>query len=505
MKKKISNMINDYNTGNNRVIDALMEENKLDPTKFQEYFPDYGDTNFSDYNYFMNTIMTKLIGTEEFVAYVESHKDKKFCVMGDYDCDGVMATTIMVLGLQALDISCTYVVPNRLTDGYAMTENNVDDAIAQGAEVLVTVDNGIGTRVGTAYAKSKGLDVIVTDHHMPEEGELPDTDIIIDPKINGDKESDICGAYVAFKLIHSLFAAQQNFNTHDIYSLKCNMMVFASIATVADMMPLLGENRYLMKYALNYTNVLKHKNNWSGRVLKIISGLGGYFALKDSDKMISAETFGYNISPTINAVSRVTGDVTPLISDILACDKQGVYINGYRDVNKQRQQYTRELVKFHKKSKNSVNVDLLESDNFEFPIKGLVGLMANSISNNEHKPAIVGLEKDGRYEFSCRSIPGYSIYQAFTRLKEAYPDFDITGGGHDMALGMSFPTTNDSLNVVREFFENDFAKNSSSSDLNIYELEVGTIEEIKIYTQNLVYLAQHLSRCNLYIPEILKA
>lgn len=410
--------------------------------------------------------MGRIGGADRFVSFVEAHKNKKFCVIGDYDADGIMATTNMKLALDTFGVKhCDYIIPDRLNDGYGIKEKHVDRALEMGAEVIVTVDNGISTVEAIDYAKSKGLLVVVTDHHIPDVNNLPRADIIINPHLTKDTEAmeDICGAFVAFKLASSLLNIA--LKEHE-YILK-DMALFAAVATISDVMPLVGENRLLVKYVLDNVNFVKDKNLWAGRTLKFVTGFSNSYMVKNKDTNITEDTIGFYIGPTINASGRVNGETEQIVADIIDSVNYSKFINGYREINQERRKKTQEIFKEHVHSDEPVGFMIIDPDKYDYPIGGLIGLVANRIADQEGKPALVGTNKDGKISFSCRSVDGYSLYDALNRFHEKYPGTSVQGGGHDGAIGLR--TSNpDEIEMLREHFSQDYLENRKDTEEVLY-------------------------------------
>lgn len=454
------------------ITSAILAENNLTDEDFEKNFPDMSRRFFSFKDLFPE--FTKLIRTDEFISFVNDNKDRRFCIAADYDCDGIMACVIMVTTLRKLGIECSFVVPNRLAEGYGMSDTLIDEAIAKNAECIITVDNGISCKDQIDYALSKGLKVFVTDHHMPTEGSIPEGIPIVDPCYNPDEVPGICGAFVAAKLCYALLEANGVSDQYFLSEIGC----FAGIATITDMMPVLGENRLLLRATLSYFDFIKKKNVWN-RVMKVLSGLGGSSYLKDARTVATEDLLGYYIGPNINAVSRVNGDVTELIDAIIDSDQYGHYINGFYRYNKERKENTKTLAASHEKTDDPVNIEVLNESDFAFPISGLMGLMANKIVSDEHKVSLVGCEKDGLYEFSCRSIPGYSMHDAFLRIKSEHPELQLDGGGHASAMGLRFPASNENLLLFRECLAADYETHSGDvKEPTYFELEPENIDEV---------------------------
>jgi len=509
MKKYIEKSIDDYFIidGFNRIESIIFIENGF-KTAVDIYnnFPDLYNAK-SWLMKFLNSELSGVGNSNEFRDFIKNNKEKKYCIIGDYDADGIMATTIMKIVLDTYGVkSCKYIIPDRLNDGYGIKEKHVDKAIELDSEVIITVDNGITATAVIDYAKSKGLFVIVTDHHIPDKNNLPRADIIINPHLTKEKFEHICGALVVLKLAVALLDSRDKNNE---YILK-DAALFAAVATISDVMPLYGENRLLVKHVLDHVNYYKNKNIWAGRTLKFLSGFGvGKLLLSDPNINITEDTFGFYIGPTINASGRVNGETESIISDIINVGEYGKYIDGYRDINRERQQKTKEIFKEHiPNSKENIGFMVIDFKKYSYPIGGLIGLVANRISDLEQKPAFVGTEKDGKISFSCRSIPGYSLYDGLDRFFKKYPNTSVEGGGHDGAIGIRVSDNNE-IQILKEHFEQDFKENSKELEVSVFNYDPNIEHdifdahyELAPYGQDFKKLLfQYKGKVTKYIPE----
>ena len=218
---------------------------------------------------------------------------KKIRIIGDYDIDGVCATAILLKALKAYGMEADYVIPHRILDGYGLNANLIEKAHNDGIEAIVTCDNGIAAFDEIALAKEYGMEVIVTDHHeIPER--LPDALAIVDPKRkeNTYPNPDICGAYVAYKVVSALLGLSRP--DSDFEELKKELLILAGFATVGDIMPLYAENRALVSYCLAH---IKEGTN---------TGLEALIrATETMDKKVSVYTIGFILGPCINATGRL--------------------------------------------------------------------------------------------------------------------------------------------------------------------------------------------------------
>jgi len=468
MKKYIKKKLSEYPTidGFTKIESALFMENgfKAEDEMFKN-FPDL--YNNSWLKKFLSSELSSIGGYRKFVDFIARNKDKHYCIIGDYDADGIMATTIMKLSLDTFGVKkCDYIIPNRLDDGYGIKNKHIDRAIELGAQIIVTVDNGITAHDVIDYAKSKNLSVIVTDHHIPDSNKLPKADIVINPHLTDEKYPNICGAFVALKLGIQLL----DINNREHEFVIKDMAMFAAVATVSDVMPLHDENRSLLKYVLNNINYVKKQGIWSGRTLKFLSGFGVGRFVKDENEIITEDTFGFYIGPAINASGRVSGQTEHIVDDIIQSVEYGRFINGYKEINRERQEKTREIFKEHVHGPDAVGFLVIEPKNYEYPISGLIGLVANRIADREQKPAIVGTFRDGVMHFSCRSVPGYSLYKGLGRYINSHPGTTVAGGGHDGAIGVRLTDLNE-VELLKEHFNKDYLEFSEVAEANVFELE----------------------------------
>lgn len=442
-------------SGFNEIELALLDYNNIDISEFEKLFPDYGRN--VRINNFLTHDMTWLKETETFIKFIESHKNDKISIVGDYDTDGIMGTVILMIGLQAYGIDCNFIIPDRLKDGFGIKNKHVKEAISRGSKAIITVDNGIAAHKVVRYAKNKGIDVLITDHHIPDEETVPKGVSIINPLYNDDVYPEISGGYVAFKLIYNLLLRNDLF-TGDNKFLDRDLLFFAAISTIGDMMPLVGENRLLVKSALQLLQMIKDKNVWNGRILKTVTALGGRYNIRNKDKLIQLDLISFSMSPTINSVGRMEGDVTSLVQDILDCNVGGVYMKDYTKINNSRKKATIDILKTIKLDKRDVYVIDIKTK-FSFEIKGLLGLVANRISSEKNKPAFVGMKSGNKFICSARGCDGYSLYDAIERVKKKLPELNITGGGHESAMGIQFDYSEENIKLFEKTLTKDFEIN----------------------------------------------
>ena len=446
--------------GFNRVESAIIKENNLNihsRGEFIRLFPDQYRT-FNNFDFLLYSL-SNLIGTEEFVNKLNSwDKNKAICILGDYDVDGITATLIMLYTLNTLGYKVMFGIPDRLQSGYGMNSILIQNKIDAGAELFITVDNGITGREVVDYIHSKGKEVIVTDHHLPDPDSLPQDTLIIDPKYNNDQFSDICGAVVALKLCYQL-AKSNN------VQIDFDMIGFlAGIATIADMMPLLSENREIVKMTLDKINENKQKFSF---IHTFVYKFGGWDDFYSRPELVATEDLiSFSIAPSINAVSRVNGKVDELVSSVFELMKDiNVEIPSFNAYNLTRKRETRDLLLLYKpdeRFKHST-VFVYDNDKLDFNAKGIFGILANKINKRDNVVALIGATRtDGSdiIDLSGRSFPGYNLYEGFCRIRDRHPEWELSGGGHAAAMGMRIKNDPVILESFKNELEADVVENS---------------------------------------------
>ena len=346
---------------------------------------------------------------------IDSLKNAKCIgIIGDFDSDGITATTIMYLGLKSLtsvfNWDIHYAIPER-KDGYGLSKKMIDRITEYNADYIVTVDNGIAAAEAVDYAHEKGINVIITDHHQP--GQILPNCLIVDPQIDNYPFKYICGALVAFKFIETMYKQLNLTMNEDLYN---ELISLAAIGTIADVMKLVDENRFYVGKGLIELNKTK---NFGLKALIEESKLG----------TITAETIAFQIGPMINAAGRLAS--AQLAMDLLLADDEVTakqYAKRLINLNQERR-------KLQKEATEGIPKDIL-NDNFIVLYKpdvshGICGTIASSISDKYKKPCFV-LSGHNKLTGSGRSAKGYSIL----KFIQSIPDL-AQGGGHSAAAGIS--------------------------------------------------------------------
>jgi single-stranded-DNA-specific exonuclease len=357
-------------------------------------------------------------------------------VYGDYDVDGVTATALLVQTLQDLGGNTRPYIPNRMDEGYGLNLKALDRLKAGGVKLVITVDSGIRSPAEAAYARSIGLDLIISDHHQPAEGELPYALAVINPKQAGDRypEKDLAGVGVAYKLAQALLSrsgkTNSNFQLEDLLDL-------VALGTVADLVPLVGENRVLVRQGLQKIRETKRQGLFS---LAAVSDL--------TLARTTAVSIGFILGPRLNAAGRLESALAAY--DLLTTTdvkQAGELSQQLNNQNRQRQELTR---KMQYDAETIVQADdpdspLLFAVSPEFN-SGVVGLAAARLVETYYRPAVVGqvFEDEGVTRCSCRSIPEFQITMALDQCK----DLLIRYGGHAAAAG--FTVRNENLETLKK-------------------------------------------------------
>ena len=347
---------------------------------------------------------------------------EKIMIFGDYDVDGITSASLMYLVLTKLGAQVSYYLPNRLVEGYGLSEEGILEAERRGAKLIISVDCGINAVKEVDFAKKKGIDCIITDHHEPAEV-LPDAWAIINPKQEGEtyKGKELSGVGVAFKLAQALYRKLGQ----DEKELEDHLDLVA-LGTAADIVPLLGENRILTRYGL----LQVAKTSKPGlKSLIFISGLMG--------KEIGTGQVVFILAPRINAVGRL-GDAERAIKLLTTRDeKLASEISRVLDEeNRKRKnidegtlEQALELIQEEVNLKNDKAI-ILASAGWH---QGVIGIVASRVAERFYRPTVM-ISIDGEEgKGSARSIPGFHLFEA---LKEC-EDCLLKYGGHKYAAGLS--------------------------------------------------------------------
>jgi single-stranded-DNA-specific exonuclease len=367
---------------------------------------------------------------------------RKLCVVADYDCDGATACAVALRGLALLGAApatLCYVVPDRAVHGYGLTPAIVDIALARGAEVLITVDNGIASLEGVAHARGAGLGVVVTDHHLPAlvDGEvvLPSADVIVNPNQPGCEFSskNLAGVGVMFYVLlvlRSTLRERGVFNAQNQPRLD-SLLDLVALGTVADVVKLDANNRRLVAQGL--------KRIRAGQMQRGVAALFG--AAGRDPTRASANDFGFALGPRINAAGRLS-DMTLGIECLLTDDaaRAAELAKALDGINRDR----RELEGGMREAAEALLEALMPRGDPPSALalfhadfhEGVVGIVASRLKDLVHRPTFVFARgQDGLLKGSGRSIPGFHLRDALDLVAKRHPGVLKRFGGHAMAAG----------------------------------------------------------------------
>jgi single-stranded-DNA-specific exonuclease len=348
---------------------------------------------------------------------------EKMAVYGDFDVDGITGTAILVQGLKALGGDVTPYIPHRIREGHGLNSDALDYLKNEGMTLVITVDCGVTGIPQVKRAKRHGLDIVITDHHTPL-GELPDAIAVVDPKREDSKYpfNELAGVGVAFKFLEALYNGMGKEQQIE------NYLDLVALGTVADMMPLLGENRYLVKQGLKVLG----KNRRPG--IREISTLAGI----NSDR-IGAEEISWALAPRLNAAGRLEHALTSYKLMVTESTEEAQDLSiVLEEQNAERQKMTsRSLAKAKEQVQAKGITPLLIASDPDYP-PGIIGLVAGRLSEEFYRPSIVIKVGEKSSNGSCRSIPEFNIIKALNECHDLMSDF----GGHARAAGFTMPTKN---------------------------------------------------------------
>ncbi|EIV1393256.1 single-stranded-DNA-specific exonuclease RecJ [Salmonella enterica] len=374
------------------------------------------------------------------ILYNAFREGTRIIVVGDFDADGATSTALSVLGMRALGCdNISYLVPNRFEDGYGLSPEVVDQAKARGAQLIATVDNGISSHAGVAHAKTLGIPVIVTDHHLPGDT-LPDAEAIINPNLRDCEfpSKSLAGVGVAFYLMLALRTFLRDKGWFDERNIAppnlAELLDLVALGTVADVVPLDANNRIL---------------TWQGlsriRAGKCRPGIKALLEISNRDpQQLAASDLGFALGPRLNAAGRLD-DMSVGVA-LLLCDNLGEARVLASELDALNQ--TRKEIEQGMQAEALILCEKLERSSETLPgglamyhpewHQGVVGILASRIKERFHRPVIAFAPAgDGTLKGSGRSIQGLHMRDALERLDTLYPDLMIKFGGHAMAAGLS--------------------------------------------------------------------
>ncbi len=390
------------------------------------------------------------------IQYAIQHHEP-IAIYGDYDVDGVTATALLVQTLQFLNADVRGYIPNRFEEGYGLNNNALDELKADGVKLVITVDCGIRSPNEALHAQTLGLDLIISDHHHPAEGDLPPALAVINPKQHGDiyPDKDLAGVGIAYKIAEALLddgrqttdnGQPSTVNGQRLYSL----LDLVALGTVADLAPLVGENRILVRKGLRQMKQTTRQGLFS---------LAAVAEIK-LDK-VNAGNIGFSLGPRLNAAGRLKEALAAFelltTNDVFRAGELAQVLDMQ---NRERQRITRDMQKRAEEIAMAEDPDayLLFAAQEDFN-PGVVGLAASRLTETYYRPAIVASKGEEETRGSCRSIPEFHITEALDQCA----DLLVRHGGHAAAAG--FTVRNENLSELVSRLKAIAADQLSNEDL----------------------------------------
>lgn len=353
--------------------------------------------------------------------------EEKILVFGDYDVDGITSSAMMMLCLTPLGAKVNFFLPNRARDGYGLSVSVVERAAQNNYKVIITVDNGITAFDPANKAKELGIDLIITDHHRPHDA-VPNAFALIDPvqKDCSYPYKYLAGVGVTFKIISLLYEKMGKTLPEKVYELLL-------LGTVADVVPLTGENRFWVRHGLNYVNKTE------SLAFKVLKNNGKFEKPK-----ISSTDIGFNITPQINALGRLE-DPRRGVQFLIGSEEKEVEQIGnvLFELNQARKEIEKTILndvvaEIKAKRINLEKENIIIAASNKWP-SGVIGLVASRLVGEYGKPTLLfHLTKDGMAKGSCRSISAFNMFDALQECRSLLEKF----GGHSQAAGLSLKAEN---------------------------------------------------------------
>src|SRR3990170_249454 len=371
---------------------------------------------------------------ERIIRAIDTHE--RILIFGDYDVDGITATSLMLICLMPLGANVNFYLPHRVKDGYGLSKKVVSKAAASNYSLIITVDNGITAHEAVTCARDLSIDVIITDHHRPHE-KIPPAYAVVNPAQEDCSYpfKKLAGVGVIFKVLSLLYEYKGLTLPSKAYELML-------LGTVADVVPLIAENRYWVRHGLQLVN---KQESYAFKVMKK--------NINNSKPSISSLDIGFNFAPQLNALGRLDDPrqgVSFLVgSDCNEIDRVGVVLH---ELNHARKSVERDILKQVVAEVEAGRIDLsreniiLAAGNNWSP--GVIGLVASRLVGLYGRPTLLfHIDKNGLAKGSCRSIGAFNMFDALASCQ----DLLLTFGGHSQAAGLSL--TIDNLPKLKEHLE----------------------------------------------------
>ena len=351
------------------------------------------------------------------------YSGSKIVIYGDYDCDGVTSTALLMKVISALTDNVTYYIPSRIDEGYGLNKAAIDYIYQQEGEVIVTVDCGAVSAEEVAYANSLGIETIVTDHHTIKDVVAPG--IVINPKAPNDMYpfKGLAGVGVAYKLALALSR-----NCEIPRSLITEVLELVAVGTIGDVMPLMDENRSLVKYGLRLMRL-----GFKNKGLKRLAELSGV-----DYSNITSTNVAFSLVPRINAAGRL-GDASLGVRVLLSDDDDEIesLCTKLMETNTKRRELQQEAfencISLADKELENGDFIMIEAENAH---EGILGIVAGNLKERYNRPVVIVSPNNGQLKGTGRSIEGIDLYALLNRHSEHFVKF----GGHKAACGFTMET-----------------------------------------------------------------
>lgn len=351
---------------------------------------------------------------------------EKILIFGDYDVDGILSVVILSKALESIGAEVDYFIPERLKEGYGIKEEHIDIVLERKASLVISVDCGIKATQFTKRAKKAGVDIIITDHHLPGDT-LPEAKAILNPVLNdsGYPDRRLAGIGVVFKLIQALFEEEGKSSSLPHY------LKMVSIGTIADVAELKGENRLFVKFGLKGLEKVVNTGLLS---LMESCGLSG--------RRVSAGDIGFRIGPRINAAGRM--GMTDLAVKLFLTDSLPESVELVKHLDKLNSKRQKTQQKIYEQALSKIRERTLDK-RYKFLIlgceewhRGVIGIIASKLKDLFHRPVLIFAYEDGKAYGSGRSINEFPLIACLDECKDLFLNY----GGHSMAVGCAIAQEN---------------------------------------------------------------
>lgn len=394
---------------------------------------------------------------------------ERVCIYGDYDVDGVSSIAVLRTTLEAYGLKPYSFIPRRSSEGYGLSDRGLERCLNQCGkpDLMISVDCGTVSNDAIATLKTKGIETVVVDHHEIGPDGRPDCVALVNPKASRDPREYLCAAGVVFKLAHALLKQRpiENFDLKSVIDL-------VAVATISDIVPLVDENRLLVRHGLR-----KLENS-------VRPGLRALLKLTGTEGRLSSADIGFRIGPRLNAAGRMDQPEQALATLMTECSNEALDLaDELENFNRNRQQLEQaifaEAMAMLAESSNAP-VIVLGSRSWH---AGVVGIVASRLMRMYHKPVfVISIDEKGVGKGSGRSIAGISLVEAIGSCR----DHLIAGGGHHMAAGLSIHE--DSIDAFREGFVKFVNETCGEKDLSA---KVNVDAEVELGELSLDFLTSY--------------